>query len=55
MTSHGRYAIFLTGSKRNVERSVYEDEQKRFWIKWYGKYIEVKRSDFGNYWTVEPY
>ena len=55
MISHGKYAVFLTGSKRNVARNVYEDDQKRFWIKWYGKHIEVKRSDFGNYWTVEPY
>ena len=54
MISHGRYAIFLTGSKRNVERSVYEDEQKRYWIKWYGKYIEIKRGISG-YYTAEPY
>lgn len=55
MTSHGKYAVFLTGSKRNVARSVYEDDQKRFWIMWYGKYIEVKRNESGTYYTAEQY
>ena len=56
MKNHGQHEIYLTGSKRRIKRSVYEKDGK-FFIKWYGEYIEVERSGYGGtfYKTVESY
>ena len=53
MKNYGRYKINFTGSKTTIERTVYEKDDKYF-VKWYGEYIEVTRNSFG--WkTVEAY
>lgn len=54
MKNHGKYSIYLTGSKKRIERTVYEDEYGKCYVKWYGNMIEVKRSGFG-YSTVDKY
>ncbi len=60
MRKHGsNYKVWLKGSRRMVERTVYTDGQNYF-IKWYGNYIAVKNaSGFNNVtsgWvTVEEY
>lgn len=55
MKSHGRYSIYLTGSHKHIERTVYEDENGKCYIKWYGDMIEVYRGQSGAYVTVEKY
>ena len=47
--------IYLTGSNRNIERVVYEDVNGKFVVRWYDKWIEVRRRDFNNYTSVEAY
>lgn len=54
MKNHGTYEIYLTGSKTTVKRVVYENEDGKCFVKWYGKYIEVKHNVM-NYSTVEAY
>lgn len=51
--------VYLTGSMKTITRTIYEDEG-RFFIKWYGYYIEViNRFGFTNVtsgWvTVDQY
>ena len=54
MKNHGRYRIYMTGSKCYIDRSVYEDKDGKCYIKWYGQMVEVKHSTCG-YVTVESY
>lgn len=55
MKNHGQYEIFLTGSRKNIRRNVYEDEYTGLlYIRFYGKDIEVIRGRFG-YVTKELY
>lgn len=51
--------VFLKYSRRKLERTVYTDGQKYF-IKWYGEYVEVVNTDGVNevtdrWVTVESY
>ena len=55
MKSCGRYSIYLTGSQSYTQRVVYEAENGKFYIKWYGNVIEVYRGVCGGYATVEKY
>ncbi len=54
MKSHGKNRVYLTGSQKSVERTIYEDDNGRYYVKWYGNMIEVRRSGYG-YATVEKY
>lgn len=49
----GTYTVRLTGSKKNIKRTVYTDGN-RFFIKWYGNMIEVRRET-NDFYTVEAY
>ena len=53
MINHGSYAIWLTGSRKNIARCVYEKDGKYF-IQWYGRMIEVRR-DWSGFATVDEY
>ena len=53
MKNMGKYSIYLTGSRKTIQRSVYEENGKYF-IKFYGQYIEVVRN-WSDYCTVEKY
>lgn len=53
MKNLGQYKIWLTGSEKFVQRSVYEKDGKHY-IKWYGQMIEVVRGTY-DYTTVEAY
>ena len=55
MKSHGRYRVYLRGSRKHIERTIYEDENGKCFVKWYGNLIEVKRGNGGTYGTVEMY
>ena len=50
----GRDMVWLTGSRRTIWRNVYEQDG-RFFVKWYGALIEVKRGDSNGFVTVEKY
>ena len=54
MESHGQCRIFRTGSRDHIRRTVYEDNEHRFWINYFGVAIEVKRGIM-SYYTVEQY
>ncbi len=48
MKKHRSYClVWLKGSRRKIERTVYTDGKKYF-IKWYGEYIEVINQDNAN-------
>ena len=53
MTKYGINKIWLTGSRTTISRCVYEDNGKYF-VKWYGKFIEVGRGTY-NFYTIEQY
>lgn len=53
--NHGQYEIYLTGSRKNVRRNVYEDETGREYIVWYNQIVEVERGFGGRYYTKEAY
>ena len=55
MTNHGQYEIYLTGSRKNIKRNVYEDTTGREFIVWYNQIIEVERGWGGRYYTKEAY
>ena len=50
----GFYPIWFTGTRRTYSRTVYKKDD-RFFVKWYGELIEVKRGESGNFYTVEEY
>lgn len=54
MKNHFQNIVYLKGSGTSVKRSVYEDENGKFFVKYYGELIEVERhgTDFR---TVEAY
>lgn len=52
--NHGQYEIYLTGSRKHIWRSVYEDETGRTYIVWYNQIVEVIKGHFG-YYTKEAY
>jgi hypothetical protein len=52
--NHGQYEVYLTGSRKNVRRNVYEDETGRTYIVWYNQIVEVIKGHFG-YYTKEAY
>ena len=54
MTRVGTHKIYLTGSRKFIERCVVTDGTKYF-IKWYGNMIEVKLGFSGYFRTVEAY
>ena len=54
MKSIGTYEIYLTGSRKYTKRAVTTDGTKYF-IKWYGNMVEVKRGYAGYFMTVEKY
>lgn len=45
--------VWLTGSRREIERVIYQDGE-RFFVKWYGNMIQVEQGRSGFY-TVEMY
>lgn len=45
--------VWLIGSRKRITRSIYTDGCK-FYVKWYGQYIEVRKGTCG-YVTVEQY
>ena len=53
MTNHGQYEIYLTGSRKNIRRCVYEDATGREFIVWYNQIIEVERGMGGRFYTKE--
>ena len=52
--NHGQYPIWLWGSRKTITRSVYEAQDGRCYIVWYGQMIEVKHGWIG-YTTIEAY
>lgn len=49
------YTIYLSGSGITIKRNVYFDEEKeKYFIKYYGNYIEVRPS-YCSFTTVESY
>jgi len=46
--------VWLTGSRKYIERVIHK-EKSRCTVTWYGKEIEVKESESGNWYTVEAY
>lgn len=52
--SNWQQQIFMTGSHTHVTRNIYEQNGK-FYIVWYGEYIEVEHTKFGTWQTVEEY
>lgn len=53
MKNLGKYRIYLTGSKKYISRCVYKTNDFYF-IKFYGKMIEVKKSQM-DFYTIESY
>ena len=49
----GTCAIWLTGSKKRVQRVVYKIGGQ-FFVKWYGNMIEVKRGTH-SFYSIEEY
>lgn len=54
MVSHGEYPVWLTGSHKTIHRNIYEKDG-RCYVTWFKKFIEVQRSRFGDYVSVEEY
>ena len=63
MTNCGRYPVWLKGSRRTIERTIYagrEDKQEgnsftdKCFVKWGENYVEVKRATMG-FVTIEEY
>lgn len=52
--SNWQAQIFMTGSHTHVTRNIYERDGK-FYIVWYGAYVEVEHTKFGTWQTVEEY
>ena len=55
MKSIGNYPVYLTGSKKTVNRAVKTPDNEKFYIVWYGQLIEVVRGYAGYFKTVEAY
>ena len=53
MESNGKEPIWFTGTQRTFWRTLYKSDCKYF-CKWYGRMIEVKRS-WNGFVTVEQY
>ena len=53
MEKIGTGRVWLTGSRKTIERVVYKDGDKLF-VKWYGQMIEVIRG-INAYVTIEEY
>lgn len=53
LKSVSRESVYFTGSRRHYVRTVYAENDK-FFVKWYGEFIEVKKTRFG-YVTVFQY
>ena len=51
---HGKYSIWLTGSKEEIRRNVYSKEGKYF-IVYYGQEVEVWRAYAMGFATVEKF
>lgn len=41
MTNMGKRLIYLTGSRKTIERVLWRSEDGAYWIKWYGEMIKV--------------
>lgn len=52
-TNTGKYAIWLTGSRMTIQRTVWKIGEKHF-VKWGGNLIEVMRGTH-SYYSVEEY
>ena len=54
MAKMGVYSVYFIGSRITVNRVIFTDNQK-FYVRWYGNLIEVKRGTGGYFQTVETY
>lgn len=53
MNSLGTYPVWLTGSRKTIQRCIYTNGEKCYCI-YYDRTIEVVHGQFG-YYTVEAY
>lgn len=54
MKNNGRDVVYMTGSRVRVWRCIYEQDG-RFFIKWHGEFVEVRRGNWGAWCTVGQY
>lgn len=55
LTKFDRDYIYLTGSQKEVVRTIYIDGAGRSWAEWYGDLIEVQPRTHYGYKTVLQY
>lgn len=53
MKNLGSYPVFIGGYKHN--RVVKQDDNGKYWCKWYGEMIEVVRGMGGYFHSLERY
>ena len=51
----GRDYIYLTGSQKTIERTIYTDNDGNSYCKFYGDLVAVERSKTCGYHTKERY
>lgn len=54
MKNTGTNTVYLTGSKKYIDRVIWEDASGKLFVKWYGEMIAVERGEWCFY-TVDAY